>query len=658
MADPAELRERMVERQLKARGIGDGHVLAAMREVPREAFVPEAMAEFAYEDGPLPIGEDQTISQPYIVALMIEAADVSPSDKVLEVGAGSGYAAAVMSRIADRVFAIERHETLVASARRRVADLGYGNLTIIAGDGSGGLPAEAPFDAILVAAGGDKVPEPLKRQLAVGGRLVVPVGGETTQALLCITRTADDEWTEDDLGGVRFVPLIGAHGRWEDGNRAASNHRPAREFTLAECIAEAAEPLADLDDPGFAASFDRFADRRVVLLGEASHGTHEFYAARAAVTRRFVERHGFTIVAAEADWPDAAVLDRHIRHRHPREGAPRPFQRFPNWMWRNAVIARLVHDLRALNRNRADDEMAGFYGLDIYNMSGSIGAVLAYLDEHDPEAAAVARERYGCLTPWQAEPATYGRAALTTGYAECEAEVVAQCRELLERALEDGEGMFGAAMNARLIASAERYYRIMYYGGAESWNLRDSHMAETLEHLLERGGPDAKALVWAHNSHIGDARATEMGRVRGEHNIGQLVRERWGGEAALIGFGTHTGTVTAATDWDADHETKRVLPSRGDSYERQCHESGIESFLLDLAPGKHEALRRRLAEPRLERFIGVIYRPETERWSHYSQAILPEQFDAWVWFDETAALAPLKAHEPHEGVPDTFPFGI
>ena len=659
MADTAELRQWMVDRQLKARGIGNGHVLAAMREVPREAFVPDRLREFAYEDGPLPIGEEQTISQPYIVALMIEAADVSPGDRVLEVGAGSGYAAAVMSRIADRVFAIERHESLARSARQRVQALGYDNLTVIAGDGSLGLPDESPFDAILVAAGGDKVPEPLKRQLAIGGRLVVPVGGESLQSLLCVTRTGEDAWSEDNLGGVRFVPLIGAHGRWEDGNRAASNHRPARELSLPECIAEAAEPLPDPDeDAHFGEWFDRFADRRVVLLGEASHGTQEFYAARAAITRRFVERHGFTIVAVEADWPDAAAIDRYIRHRPRRPDAPAPFQRFPTWMWRNTEIDRLIHDLRAINERLEPERMAGFYGLDIYNMSGSIEAVLAYLDEHDPEAAAIARERYGCLTPWQAEPATYGRAALTRGYAECERDVVAQCRDLLERVLEDGEGTFGAAMNARLVASAERYYRIMYYGGAESWNLRDEHMADTLDHLLEHGGPNAKALVWAHNSHIGDARATEMGTVRGEHNIGQLVRERWGEQCALVGFGTHTGTVTAADDWDRPRKTKRVLPSRTDSYERQCHDSGVGRFLLDLSPGKHEALRRRLAEPRLERFIGVIYRPETERWSHYSQAVLPEQFDAYVWFDETRALTALGPPEPDHGLPETYPFGV
>jgi protein-L-isoaspartate(D-aspartate) O-methyltransferase len=657
MADPQELRERMVERQIFRRGIETPSVLSAFRSVPREAFVPEGMREFAYEDGPLPIGEGQTISQPYIVALMIDAADIPPGGKVLEVGAGSGYAAAVVSRIAGEVFAIERHEPLAKAAAERIDALGYDNVTIIHGDGSLGLPDEAPFDAILVAAGGDHVPEPLKRQLSLGGQLIVPVGGESTQALLCVTRTGEHSWHEQDLGGVRFVPLIGKHGRHEDGSRAATNHQPARARTLPELIAEAAEPLPEIDDEAFAAMFDRFADRKVVLLGEASHGTHEFYAARAAITRRFVEKHGFTIVAAEADWPDAAVLDRHIRHRRPRAGAPRPFLRFPTWMWRNPVIVRLIHDLHALNRGRAPETMAGFYGLDIYNMSGSIEAVLSYLDEHDPEAARIARERYGCLTPWQAEPATYGRAALSRGYAECEQQVIAQCSDLLQRALhEDGE-MFGAAMNARLVASAERYYRIMYYGGAESWNLRDSHMAETLEHLLEHRGPGAKALVWAHNSHIGDADATEMGRVRGEHNIGQLVRERWGEGAALVGFGMHTGTVTAATDWDGEHETKRVLPSRADSYERVCHDSGVARFLLDLAPGKHEALLRRLSEPRLERFIGVIYRPETERWSHYSEAVLPRQFDAYVWLDETRALQPLQPHEPHEGVPDTFPFG-
>jgi protein-L-isoaspartate(D-aspartate) O-methyltransferase len=650
-------RERMVERQLRARGIGQPAVLRAMGEVPREAFIPDQLQEFAYEDGPLPIGNEQTISQPFIVALMAEQAEVSPSSRVLEIGTGSGYGAAVLSRLAGEVFSIERHASLAEQAQGRLLELGYDNVCVIQGDGSGGLPQHAPFDAIVVTASGDKVPEPLKEQLTIGGRLIVPVGGEDVQTLLCVTRESETEWREHDLGGVRFVPLIGIHGRWEGGNRAASNHRPARTLSLADCVAEAAEPLPDITDPSFADAFDRFADRRVVLLGEASHGTHEFYAARAAITRRFVERHGFTIVAVEADWPDAAAIDRYVRHRPQQQGTATPFTRFPTWMWRNRVIDELAHDLRALNEGRDPAAMAGFYGLDIYNMSDSIEAVLAYLDEHDPAAARVARERYGCLTPWQADPATYGRAALSRGYAECEAQVIAECRDLLERALgQDGE-MFGAAMNARLIASAERYYRVMYYGGAESWNLRDSHMAETLDHLLQQRGPQSKAIVWAHNSHVGDARATDMGRTRGEHNIGQLVRERWGAQCVSIGFGTHTGTVTAADDWDSPRKTKRVLPSRPDSYERPCHDSGLPRFLLNFTAARSAAVRARLSEPRLERFIGVIYRPETERWSHYSEAVLPEQFDAWVWFDETQALEALGPPEPDHGLPDTYPFG-
>jgi protein-L-isoaspartate(D-aspartate) O-methyltransferase len=663
MLDYAHARDRMVDVQVARRGVRDPRVLAAMRAVPRERFVDEGFEEFAYEDGPLPIGEKQTISQPYIVALMLEAAEIEPGDKVLDVGAGSGYAAAVASRIAGEVLAIERHEPLTRAARARLQALGYDNAEVKTGDGTRGWPEEAPFDAILVAAGGPSVPDALKRQLAIGGRLLMPVGTEERrQTLLKITRTSEDGYEQESLGGVMFVPLIGEQGWTEDGSRAASNHLPGRApaQSLPEMIAEAAEPLPSLDDPAFGALAERFAGRRVVLLGEASHGTSEFYRARAAITRHLIERHGFTIVAVEADWPDAAAVDRYVRHLKPLVGAPAPFQRFPTWMWRNTDVADFAHWLHARNGDAEPRRRAGFYGLDIYNMHGSIAAVLEYLDRVDPEAARAARERYGCLTPWQREPSTYGRAVLTSRYRSCEEAVVAQCRALLEKALdyaaEDPDSYLDAAQNARLVASAERYYRIMYYGGAESWNLRDSHMFETLENLLEAKGPDSKAVVWAHNSHIGDARHTDMGIVRDELNIGQLCRERFGGEAALIGFGTHAGTVAAASDWDGEMEVKRVRPSHRDSVERLCHDSGLPCFLLDLS--RHEALRRRLLEPRLERFIGVIYRPDTELLSHYADVSLPNQFDAYVWFDETNAVTPLTAGQGREGVPETYPFGL
>jgi erythromycin esterase-like protein len=302
--------------------------------------------------------------------------------------------------------------------------------------------------------------------------------------------------------------------------------------------------------------------------------------------------------------------------------------------------------------------MAGFYGLDLYNLAASIRAVIDFLDEADPEAAKLARERYGCLQPWSRDPAAYGLMAVTEGYGRCEAGAVQMLQDLLKRRLdclgEECDEWLDAAANARLIRNAEQYYRVMYYGSAESWNLRDAHMFETLCQLLEARGPQSRAVVWAHNSHIGNAAHTEMSWARDELNIGQLVKERFGDEARLIGFGTHTGTVAAATDWDAPMEVKTVRPSLPDSWERLCHDSGVPRFLLDLRESGRIA---GFDESRLERFIGVIYRPDTERWSHYSEAELASQFDAWVWFDETKAVTPLSG-EPEAGEEETYPFGL
>ncbi|WP_207100828.1 erythromycin esterase family protein [Paracoccus shandongensis] len=423
---------------------------------------------------------------------------------------------------------------------------------------------------------------------------------------------------------------------------------------LAQAIAGGCIPLPPPDEDGFAAFADRWADRRVLMLGEASHGTAEFYGARAAITRRMIERHGARIVAVEADWPDAAVLDRHVRGLPPRGGAEDPFQRFPRWMWRNGPVAGLVDWMRDWNRGRDPGNQVGFYGLDMYNLSDSIRAVLDYLDSTDPEAAAVARGRYGCLEPWTEQPAAYGRLA-GSGYHTCEQAVVQQCRDLLAKALE-GRDQMDAAQNARLVASAERYYRVMYQGGAESWNLRDSHMADTLDQLLQAGGAGARAVVWAHNSHIGDARQTEMGSRLGEHNLGQLARERWGDGVALVGLGTDHGTVTAASDWDEDAEVMTVRPSRPGSFERLCHDSGVPRFLLDFRGGGD--LAARLVQPLLQRFIGVIYRPESERLSHYMQARAGRQYDGWIWFDGTQALVGAGDGGRHDDVPDTWPFGL
>jgi protein-L-isoaspartate(D-aspartate) O-methyltransferase len=671
MLDLALDRERMVDRQLARRGVSDSLVLEAMREVPREAFVPEGLREFAYEDSPLPIEAGQTISQPYIVGLMIEAAEIRPGDRVLEIGAGSGYAAAVISLIASHVYAVERHDELTVLAAKRLKRLGYHNVEVRTGDGTHGWPQAAPFDAILAAAGGPAIPQVLKDQLDIGGRLVMPVGEtQREQRLVKVTRINATHFEEEDLGGVMFVPLIGEHG-WSKDEQAGLRSRrapeprsfrePARDQTISDLIGAAAEPLPDFDDPAFGKMFDRFANAKVVLLGEASHGTSEFYRARAAITRRLIEEHGFTIVAAEADWPDAASLDRYVRDKPPPPHAEPPFRRFPTWMWRNTDMEAFIEGLRAWNLDRPPEGRAGFYGLDLYNLSASIRAVLDYLDKVDPQAAGVARQRYGCLTPWAKEPQTYGRMAVTPGFALCEAGVVKMLSELLSRKLDyasqDGETFLDATANARLVKSAEAYYRAMYHAAAESWNLRDTHMFETLEAIIDAKGPKAKAVIWAHNSHIGDASKTEMGTLREELNIGQLCRERFGKDAALIGFGTHTGTVACASDWDEPMEVKPVNPSRSDSYERLAHDSGVARFLLDVREGVHEHLRNQLLSPRLERFIGVIYRPETERWSHYSACSLPQQFDAYVWFDQTTAVTALPTRM-RVGEDETYPFGL
>lgn len=656
-------RRRMVEEQIAGRGIGDRAVLDAMRAIPREFFLPDSAVEFAYEDTPLPIEEGQTISQPYIVALMADALRLTPSDRVLEVGAGSGYAAAVLSRIAAEIYAIERHEALAELAKGRMKELGFDNVHVLHGDGTLGWREHAPYDAIVVAAGGPSVPAALRAQLAIGGRLVIPVGTTPRlQQLVRVTRTGQNEYKQDELGGVQFVPLIGAQG-WEGpASIKASTPARARPGPIATLLRESAEPIDGIGSVELDALLDRIGDARVVLLGEATHGSSEFYQMRARITRELIVHRGFCAVAVEADWPDAARIDRYVRHFSPasmRQEAA--FSRFPTWMWRNREVHEFVEWLRHHNGEIGDPARhASFHGLDLYSLYTSAAAVTSYLEQVDPPAAHVARTRYGRLTPWERDPATYAQAALTGRFRSCEHEVVAVLRDLLVRRLEyslrDGERFFDAAQNARLVADAERYYRTLYYGATASWNLRDQHMFDTLESLLAFHGPESRIVVWEHNSHVGDAAATEMA-ARGEHNVGHLCRAAHRESAYLVGFGTDHGTVAAASDWDAPLEIKDVRPAHAESYERLCHDAGVPAFLLPLRYPAREAVREELLTPRLERAIGVIYRPESELASHYFQASLPAQFDEYVWFDRTAAVTAL-GRVPTAGMPETYPFGV
>ncbi|HSV15913.1 MAG TPA: erythromycin esterase family protein [Tepidisphaeraceae bacterium] len=446
-------------------------------------------------------------------------------------------------------------------------------------------------------------------------------------------------------------------------------------------IRSSARPLEGAHDghaaPAYDPLIDAIGDRRFALIGEASHGTHEFYATRAAITRRLIAERGFNAVVVEADWPDAYRVNRYVRGFNDdssADGALSGFRRFPQWMWRNTVVEEFVDWLRAYNAAAsAPRAQVGLYGMDLYSLRASIAAVLRYLDNVDHAAATRARYRYSCFEDFGEDPQAYGYAARFDLERSCEEAVVQQLVELQRRSAEyarrDGRAAedeyFHAEQNARLVKNAEQYYRSMFQGRVSSWNLRDTHMVQTIGELvrfLDRmNGAPTKLVIWAHNSHLGDASATEVGQA-GELNVGQLMRETYGQEQTfLTGFTTHDGTVTAATDWDGPAETKTVRPSLDGSYEQLFHETQLPRFLLILSGGGAD---RSMIEPlrasRLERAIGVIYRPQTERVSHYFHAILPEQFDAIIHLDRTRAITPLEAVATvvDRELEETYPTGV
>ena len=472
------------------------------------------------------------------------------------------------------------------------------------------------------------------------------------------SQTSDEEVA--DLLARRSTP---------GNSEAAQNPNP--DSALIKALRETAYPMA-----GSARDYDpligRIGEARFALLGEASHGTHEFYYERAEITKCLIAEKNFTAVAVEADWPDAYRLNRYVRGASDDVDAVEAladFRRFPTWMWRNTVMVEFIEWLRAHNDALPPGtEKVGFYGLDLYSLHASMKAVLRYLEKVDPEAAKRARERYSCFDHVGEDTQGYGLVTRLNLSKSCEEEVVRQLLEMQRRAADymrrDGrladDELFYAEQNARLVKNAEAYYRSVFLEEVSSWNLRDRHMAETLDALtahLGRKGSRAKIAVWEHNSHLGDARATEMGQ-RGELNVGQLTREKYGSEAVLVGFTTHHGTVTAASDWGEPAERKRVRPALAGSYEALFHAAGRDRFLLIV--NDSDMLAQQLGVARLERAIGVIYRPETERQSHYFRARLPNQFDAVLHFDETRAVKPLETTEGWEAgeLPETFPFAV
>jgi erythromycin esterase-like protein len=456
----------------------------------------------------------------------------------------------------------------------------------------------------------------------------------------------------------------------------------AVESRTLDVIRRYAHPLTG-DAHDFEPVLHRVGDAHLVLIGEASHGTDEFYRVRAEITKRLIREKGFTAVAVEADWPDAFRINRYVRGRGADAEASDAlggFERFPQWMWRNADVLDFVGWLRAYNDAVTLPRLkAGFYGLDVYSLQASIAAVVDYLRAVDPDAAQVAETRYSCFDPFAGDPVKYGLATISGERLSCEAEVVAQLIDLRESAAEyarrdgrfDPDAVFYVEQNARIVRNAERYYRAMVRGGAASWNLRDRHMAGTLEalrHHLRQGSNEPKIVVWAHNSHLGDARWTEMS-ARGETNVGELVRVRHPHDVVSIGFTTFSGTVTAANDWDRPARRMSVVPALGGSYEELLHsavaggqEPGARNFMLSFDAGHatRDELLHALDGPMLERAIGVIYRPATERMSHYFMASLSRQFDIVLHYDVTRAVEPLERTVRWERgeETETFPSGL
>ena len=558
---------------------------------------------------------------------------------------------------------LERRDALYRGSRR--PPVVRGQTVILVDDG---LATGATMEAAILA---------LRQKKPARIIVAAPVGAKETCNRL--------RQFADDVVCASMPEPFNAVGLWYEAFDQTTDDEVKRLLNAAPPVSMPARPthadplttireraIALKGDPAqYDALIDGIGSARVVLLGEATHGTHEFYRERAFITRRLIVEKGFTAVAVEADWPDAYRINRYVRNASSDQDAVQAlsdFGRFPTWMWRNADVLDFVGWLRSQNEPLPPERQAGFYGLDLYSLRASMEAVLAYLDKVDPDGARRARRRYGCFDQFGEEMQEYGYAASIGLRPSCEREVVSQLLDLHQRRVElasrDGrvaaDEYFFAEQNARLVKNAEEYYRTMFQGRNESWNLRDRHMIDTLHELrqfLERFRPDARVVVWAHNSHLGDARATEMGE-RGEWNVGQLARERYGADAVLVGFTTSTGTVTAASEWDGPAERKPVRPALAGSYERLFHETKIPRFLLPLRTDLE--LASALAVPRLERAIGVLYLPSSERQSHYFRARLSDQFDYVLHFDETRATEPLERTSLWEAgeVAETYPSGL
>lgn len=644
------MKDISIEEQLKDKGISNTLLLEAFQDIPEALFLSENLHPYLYEDVRIEKAIEKTEPRVIVIARMLEQLEVKEEDKILITGVDSVYILAVLSKIYKEVYAVELNQTYSKWALEVLKNININNVYIKTGKLENGWQTKAPFNAILSTTELKEIPNTIKQQLKIGAKILAPVGPDWAHVMLeTIERISENQYITKALRDNYFIP------RPKLVPKIGTEVYPKNE--IIDEIGISSIPFKTIKEFPINGLLERIGDAKVVLLGEASHGTSEFYTARQEITKALIEKKGFNLVCSEADWSDAEQIDNYVRNQYQTQDWM-PFARFPEWMWKNKEVLDFVEWLKNYNAKR--NNTIGFYGLDLYGLKNSIALVINYLEAIDPDLAALAKIRYSCIMPYMANPAVYGKLVHTKKLESCEKEVLKMLFDLLKNKnnLNHSKAYFYAYQNATVVVDAERYYKAMYYGSAESWNLRDFHMFYTLKSLLTYYGKDSKAVVWAHNSHIGNALATEM-YARGEINIGHLCKEHFGSKSYNIGFGTHTGTVAAAKQWGETMKVMNVNDSVAESYEQLCHKTNVTNFTLPLREEHSEKkLREFLNTPRLERAIGVVYKPETELRSHYFNSVLPSQFDEYIWFNKTKAITPLKIKTEKSTLANLHPFGL
>ena len=639
-----------IKEVLEDKGITSTLLLKAFEDIPEAFLLSETLHPYFYEDVRIEQALERTEPRVIVIARMLEQLKVRKEEKILITGVDSIYILVVLSKIYKEVYTVEANETYAKWALDVLKTIDIANVHIKVGESGTGWEEKAPFNAILIATDLQTIPNIIKEQLKIGAKLLAPIGPDWAHVVFQIVkRVAKDEYISRALRDSYFIP-----------NPKTLPDIGAETYPEIEIIDEigiSSRPFKTLKKFPMEGLLNRIGDARVVLLGEASHGTSEFYLTRQEITKALIEKKGFNFVAAEADWSDAEQINNYVKNQYKAQDWL-PFTRFPQWIWKNKEVLDFIEWLK--KHNTKHNNTIGFYGLDLYGLENSIDLVIKYLQDIDKDLAELAKSRYACITPYMSQPSLYAKLIKNNKLVSCEKDILNMLFDLLKNKnkLNHSQAFFYTYQNATVVVDAERYYKAMYYGSSESWNLRDFHMFYTLKSLMSYFGEKSKAVVWAHNTHIGNSLATEM-YARGEINIGHLCKEHFNDKSYHIGFGTHTGTVAAAKNWGEKMEAIPVKESLENSYENLCHKTNVTNFTLPLRKDhSHKNLRELLSSPRVQRAIGVVYRPETESMNHYYKTVLPSQFDEYIWFNKTKAITPLASKTVTSKLMDLHPFGL